>query len=239
MTTFPSMTDHILVWVFGIILPFLSALQSQKLSGSIQFNKESRKNLYLSNSLMLAIAGSVILLIWTVKQRAFQFLGFTLPSTEHQKLVFLLVFLFLAGYAIDLYFGSRKIRQLKKEESWFEKSSFLPESFKELPTYTLLCLSAGIFEEIIYRGFMVTYFLPLFPSPGGLPWVAIIAPSILFSLAHKYQGWGAVIKIFIFSLLLGTIFILSKSIYPTMVLHFLIDLIGGIVTLMQYKKRNQ
>ena len=239
MTTFPSLADHLLVWVFGIILPFLSGLQSQKLSGSIQFNKESRKSLYLSNSLMLAIAGSVILIVWTAKQRAFKFLGFTLPSTEHQNLVFLLVFIFLAGYTIDLYFCARKIRQSKKEETWFEKSSFLPESFKELPAYIVLCLSAGIFEEIIYRGFMVTYFLPLFSSQADIPWVAIIAPSILFSLAHKYQGWDAVVKIFIFSLLLGSIFILSKSIYPTMALHFLIDLIGGIVTLLQYQKRNQ
>jgi uncharacterized membrane protein YbjE (DUF340 family) len=149
MTTFPSLADHLLVWVFGIILPFLSGLQSQKLSGSIQFNKESRKSLYLSNSLMLAIAGSVILIVWTAKQRAFQFLGFTLPSTEHQNLVFLLVFIFLGGYTIDLYFTAKKIRQSKKEESWFEKSSFLPESFKELPAYIVLCLSAGFFVEII------------------------------------------------------------------------------------------
>jgi membrane protease YdiL (CAAX protease family) len=238
MTTFPSLVDHLLVWAFGIILPFFSGLQSQKLSGSIQFSKESRKTLYLSNSLMLAIAGSVILILWTAKQRAFQFLGFSLPSTEHQNLVFLLVFLFLAGYTIDLYFSARKIRQSKKEESWFEKSSFLPESFKELPAYIVLCLAAGIFEEIIYRGFMVTYFLPLFSSPGDIPWVAIIAPSILFSLAHKYQGWDAVAKIFIFSLLLGAIFILSKSIYPTMVIHFLIDLIGGIVAILQFQKKN-
>jgi membrane protease YdiL (CAAX protease family) len=238
MADFPSIADHALVWIFGIILPFLSGLQSHNLSGAIQFNEQSRKRLYLSNSLMLAIAGSAILLMWTAKQRSFDGLGFRFPNMDNFFPVMILVFAFLIGYAVDLYLSARKINQLKKEASWFERSSFLPESFKELPSYIILCLSAGIFEEIIYRGFMVTYFLPLISTPGEVPWMAILAPSILFSLAHTYQGWIAVIKIFIFSILLGIIFILSKSIYPTMVLHFFIDLIGGIVALIQYRKQN-
>ena len=139
---------------------------------------------------------------------------------------------------LDLYISSKKIKNDQKEDSWFEKSSFLPQHLRELPAYTLLCLCAGIFEEIIYRGFMVTYFLPLQGIENTIPWIALIAPSVLFSLAHTYQGWIAVIKIFIFSLLLGTIFIVTKSIYPTMILHFLIDLIGGIVAMTQYKKKD-
>jgi membrane protease YdiL (CAAX protease family) len=146
-----------------------------------------------------------------------------------------LIGVFIIGYLIDLLISTRKIKDLQQEENWFEKSSFLPEKAKELPTYVLLCLCAGIFEEIIYRGFMVTYFLPTDGS-DNIPWVALFAPSVLFSLAHTYQGWIAVIKIFIFSLLLGAIFILTKSIYPTMILHFLIDLVGGIVAMKQYKK---
>jgi membrane protease YdiL (CAAX protease family) len=114
----------------------------------------------------------------------------------------------------------------------------LPEKTRELPSYIILCLCAGIFEEIIYRGFMVTYFLPLNGTENEIPWMAIFAPSVLFSLAHTYQGWTAVIKIFIFSLLLGVIFIITKSIYPTMILHFLIDLVGGIVAMIQFNKKN-
>ena len=115
-----------------------------------------------------------------------------------------------------------------KEEDWFEKSSFLPEKFRELPSYILLCICAGVFEEIIYRGFMVTYFLPT-DEPTTFPILALVAPSVLFSMAHYYQGWASVLKIFIFSTLLSWIFITSKSIYLNMALHFLIDLISGVV----------
>jgi len=236
MEVFPSLADDVLIWIFGIILPFFSGLQSQLLAGSLHYNESTRKKLYLSNSLMLAVAGSVILVLWQFKKRNFINLGFKAPDLANQYwTVFLLISVFIIGYLIDLIISARKIKDLQQEENWFEKSSFLPEKAKELPAYVLLCLCAGIFEEIIYRGFMVTYFLPTDGS-DNIPWVALFAPSVLFSLAHTYQGWVAVIKIFIFSLLLGTIFIVTKSIYPTMILHFLIDLIGGIVAMKQYKK---
>jgi len=239
MVEFPALADHVLIWVFGIILPFMSGLQSQQLSGSIQFNEYTRRKLYLSNSLMLGIAGSIILGLWLFKQRSFDALGFRLPQLENQYItVSTLIIVFIIGYALDLYISAKKMNSLKESEIWFERSSFLPEKIKELPSYIVLCLCAGIFEEIIYRGFMVTYFLPLMGNENDIPWMAIFAPSVLFSLAHTYQGWSAVIKIFIFSLLLGIIFILTKSIYPTMVLHFLIDLIGGIVAMLQFQKKN-
>lgn len=238
MESFPSLADDVLIWIFGIILPFFSGLQSQLLAGSLRYNEYTRKKLYLSNSLMLALAGSVILILWQFKQRNFISLGFKKPDLANQYwTVFLLIGVFIIGYLIDLMISARKIKDLQKEENWFEKSSFLPEKTKELPAYVLLCLCAGIFEEIIYRGFMVTYFLPTDGSTN-IPWVALFAPSVLFSLAHTYQGWVAVIKIFIFSILLGSIFIITKSIYPTMILHFLIDLIGGIVAMKQYKKED-
>lgn len=237
MDVFPSLADHILIWVFGIILPFLSGLQSQLLSGTIQYNEYSRKKLYLSNSIILALAGSVVLFLWAFKKRSFISLGFTNPDVEKQLITVLgLITVFVVGYLIDLYISGRKTKEAIQDDNFFEKSSFLPEKLKELPSYILLCLCAGIFEEIIYRGFMVTYFLPLQGTVNEIPLMAIIAPSILFSLAHTYQGWTAVIKIFIFSLLLGSIFIITKSIYPTMVLHFLIDLVGGIIAMKQYKK---
>lgn len=239
MEGFPSLADHILIWIFGIILPFVSGLQSQLLAGSLQFNEYTRKKLYLSNSLMLAIAGSSVLLLWLLKQRGLSTLGFSLPRLHNQYFtVFFLVAAFIIGYVIDLYFSAKKMNALKQEDNWFEKSSFLPEKTRELPFYIILCLCAGIFEEIIYRGFMVTYFLPLNGTENEIPWMAIFAPSVLFSLAHTYQGWTAVIKIFIFSLLLGVIFIMTKSIYPTMILHFLIDLVGGIVAMIQFNKKN-
>ena len=83
---------------------------------------------------------------------------------------------------------------------------------------------------------MVGYFLE--GTKEGIPWLALLAPAILFSLAHFYQGWAAVLKITILAILLNVIFIYSQSLYPTMIIHFLIDLIGGIVAMLQFQKKN-
>jgi membrane protease YdiL (CAAX protease family) len=230
MFNFPALPDHILIWIFGIILPFLSGMQSDKLQGKIIFNESSRRRLYLANSLMLAISGASILVVWFFKDRDFKVLGFN-KSIQFSTPLFLVLGIFILSYAIDVFFTKREINQhnKNKEQDWFEKSSFLPEKFRELPSYILLCICAGVFEEIIYRGFMVTYFLPIDEPPTTFPLLALLAPSVLFSLAHYYQGWTSVVKIFIFSTLLSWMFITSRSIYLNMVLHFLIDLISGVV----------
>ncbi len=232
---FPSLTDHLYIWIFGIILPFLSGLQSHQLSGSIKFDAQLRRKLYLSNSLMLSLAGGSVLLMWLFKKRPLTSLGFSLPDWDKYVLIILLLFVFISLYLADLFISSRKQQHSSNEAEWYEKSSFLPEKWKEIPAFMLLCLCAGVFEEIIYRGFMVNYFIQ--DNPGSMfPATALLAPAILFSLAHFYQGWTSVFKIFLFTLLLNFIFIQTKSLYPTMIIHFLVDLISGMSAL--FSKRN-
>ena len=236
MNNFPSLPDHLVVWIFGIIFPFLSGLQSEKLNGQIIFNPETRKKLYLGNSLMLSLSGFSILGIWYFKQRPFESLGFKMPE-QFTPVLTTTICIFLAAYAIDLLYSKKQLANKSREENseWFDKSSFLPEQKSELKYYLILCLCAGIFEEIIYRGFMVTYFLPI--QQQGFPFLALIGPAILFSLAHYYQGWQAVFKIMAFSALLGWIFILSKSIYLNMFIHFSVDLLSGLMIMKSKSKK--
>lgn len=234
ITEFPSLADHLLVWVFGIILPFLSGLQSDKLNGEIQFNAASRKKLYLGNSIMLSIAGTIIIGLWYLKDRTWHSMGFQLPGRENKEVVTICIILLSLGYILDLVFTY--LYQREEKEEWFDRSSFLPHSLNELTAYILLCLCAGIFEEIIYRGFMVNYFLENVSL--GIPWTAIIVPAILFSLAHFYQGWAAVLKISVLAILLNLIFIYTQSLYPTMIIHFAIDLISGLAGMKKLRAQS-
>lgn len=236
MDNFPSIADHILIWAFGIIIPFLSGLQSDKLSGNITFDTRARIRLYLANSMMLSLAGSSILILWMALQRPFNTLGLKSIDWHHQEVVILTTTLFILLYFTDAYITHKAIRKKGSTPEWINRYSFLPHRRIELPSYLLLCLSAGIFEEIIYRGFMVTYFMP---TGNNIPWMAILAPSVLFSLAHYYQGWTAVLKIVVFSMLFSIIFIYTKSIYPTIIIHFLVDVLSGIFYMVQQQKVRQ
>ncbi|MFN5422825.1 MAG: CPBP family intramembrane glutamic endopeptidase [bacterium] len=237
MDNFPSIADHIFIWAFGIIIPFLSGVQSQKISDSITFDSRARISLYLTNSLMLSIAGSAILVLWLATDRPFEHLGFRTIHWQHQQVIIIATILFILLYVADTLNTKKAIRQKGSSPEWIKKYSFLPQRRKELTSYILLCLCAGIFEEIIYRGFMVTYFMPA--DQEGFPLIALLAPAFLFGLAHYYQGWAAVIKIGIFSILFGIIFIYSKSLYPTIVIHFLVDVLSGVFYMNQLNKLEQ
>jgi membrane protease YdiL (CAAX protease family) len=233
MHEFPLITDHLLVWVFGLAVPFLSGVQSRREMDDIVFTERVRRRFYLANSMFLAIAGNAILLHWAWRDRPFSLMGFR-PNLDinHPLLTIALVALLAILYFADLAFAVRQtLRSGTADAALGEGTPFLPRRMRELPAYTLMCLSAGIFEEIIYRGFMVTYFLPQHNGGSGLPVLAIIAPALLFSLAHGYQGWQAVGKIFLLSVLLAVIFVASGSIWLVMLIHTLIDLIGGIVAI--------
>ena len=238
MQAFPALSDHILVWVFGMIIPFLSGMQSDKLKGELSFTADARKRLYLGNAFMLMISGLIIVAGWLWHSRPLQTLGVDIHISQSTTLYILISF-FVIAYTTELIISTKKRlnRTQAEEKEWFEESSFLPEKRNELPYYILLCMAAGIFEEIIYRGFMINYFLPDKQVSIFIFILRISAPAALFSMAHYYQGWSSVAKIFIFSLLLSLMYVESGSLIPGMILHFLVDLISGL-TAMKKKNRN-
>jgi membrane protease YdiL (CAAX protease family) len=68
--------------------------------------------------------------------------------------------------------------------------------------------------------------------------LSILLPAFVFSVAHFYQGVKAVVKIFILAIIFGYIFIYSGSLLIVMILHLLVDAIGGLLT-MKYMKEDE
>ena len=239
MDNFPVLSDHILVLIYGLVIPFMSGVKSLENFENIQFTEAIRRRFYLANSLFLFLAAVVILVTWWLHDRPFDAMGFRLSiDVKNQELTFSLIALLAILYAGDLLMSIRKWKKRDLTVDTLDDTTpFLPRKLRELPAYIVMCISAGVFEEIIYRGYMVTYFLPEYNFSTGLPILAVTAPAFLFSLAHYYQGWQAVLKIFLLSLLLGIIFLSSGSIWVVMIIHFLIDLIGGLVAMRLMKSQ--
>ena len=230
MNAFPLLSDHILVLLFGWLLPFLSGVKSREGFRGIVFTESLRRSFYLSNSLFLFLSAAVIMIHWAWQERAISWMGFRSDLTvKNLPLTLSLTLLLAVLYFGDILFNlirSSGERDRAREEM-IEKMPFLPRYVRELPAYLVMCLAAGICEEIIFRGFLVTYFLPELNQRTGLPYLSVLVPALLFSLAHFYQGWQAILKIFVLSVLLALIFIVGGSIWWVMIIHFLIDLIGG------------
>ena len=100
----------------------------------------------------------------------------------------------------------------------------LPVNLLEYLPYSALAITAGVCEEFVYRGFGIAAF-----SKAGLPlWLVVIVSSILFGLAHAYQGRGGIISTGIFGVLLAIGRLWSGSLVPVMMWHAGLDLAAGI-----------
>ena len=100
----------------------------------------------------------------------------------------------------------------------------LPRNPLEQFTFLLLAVTAGLCEEFLYRGFAMAAF-----SRAGLPvWLIVLSSSVLFGLAHLYQGKGG----FVTTTILGVIFGAARaswfSLAPVIVWHMTIDCLAGI-----------
>ena len=224
----PSFTDHILVLLLGLVLPFLSGMRGITQLQHIHFNEATRRRFYLSNGLVLWILAAAVTGIWLWKDRPLSLMGFR-PAEWNLPTIALTAGIFIL-YLADIIVSAGSADQRRDTtEHWDTHLPFLPGHTRELPAYAFMCISAGVCEEILYRGFLVTYFID--PMKQGFPILAAIVPALLFSLAHVYQGYRAMAKIFVISLLFGLVFIFSKSLIIVMAVHVLIDLAGGILSM--------
>ena len=234
MDKFPLWLDHILAFIFCIAIPLYGARQRKGFPG-ITFNSFHKKQLYISGSFSLFLLGAAVGIVWLIFQRPLSELGLTQPTNFSgwwwMPIVFILIYLIDAIFTLSTKKGIDET-----VENWKNRTPFLPTKIKELPEYFLMCFSAGVFEEIAYRGFLVTYCWYLFDGSNYQQLLAIAVPAFAFAVAHFYQGAKAVLKIFFLAMFFGYMFLLSGSLLMVMILHFLIDAIGGLLTIKYMKE---
>lgn len=234
MNNFPHWIDHIVAFIFCAAIPFYAGWKKRKGFTITYFSSAEKKNIYVSGSFSLFLMAAVVITVWLIFRRAVSELGLTQPVNINQWWWVLLIFIVVyVGDIIITLFNKKGIEEAK--DNWKKRTPFLPTRKNELPEYVLLCFSAGVFEEIVYRGYLITYCIYLFEQSAFQNYLAIFFPALVFSIAHFYQGFKAVIKIFVLSVFFGYLFLLSGSLLIVMILHFLVDLAGGLLT-MKYLK---
>jgi membrane protease YdiL (CAAX protease family) len=79
--------------------------------------------------------------------------------------------------------------------------SLLPKSLPEVVVWVAVSMTAGICEELAFRGFLQRQFRAL---TGNLA-VAVVAQGLVFGLFHAYQGWRNVVVISALGVLYGAL----------------------------------
>lgn len=107
----------------------------------------------------------------------------------------------------------------------------LPRTAAEMIMWILLSVTAGICEEIIFRGYLQRQFTAWTRNAV----VGIILAAAFFGAGHSYQGGRQPILIGIFGLLFGILAQMRRSVKPGMITHALQDGVTGIIASVMYK----
>jgi len=116
---------------------------------------------------------------------------------------------------------SGKIRA-KAAKSARRLSFILPSTQEERGWWWLVCVTAGICEEIVYRGFLLHY-LHVLPFHLGLTRALVVA-AVIFGIAHLYQGVAGGISTAVIGFVFGGLFLVTGSLLIPMVIHAVMDL---------------
>ena len=104
--------------------------------------------------------------------------------------------------------------------------NLIPHSPSETVVYLLLTVTAGICEEIIFRGYLQRQFSALTRSPAA----GLILQAAVFGIAHGYQGPKFMFIIAVFGSMFGLLVAWRRSLRPAMAAHFLQDAVIGLLT---------
>lgn len=98
----------------------------------------------------------------------------------------------------------------------------MPHNPSERRLFWAVSATAGICEELFFRGFLTWYFLAWMG-----PISAVILSSALFGIGHVYLGVSQVPKTAMIGLILAIVVSLTGSLWPAMLLHAAVDWNSG------------
>jgi uncharacterized protein len=111
-----------------------------------------------------------------------------------------------AAYAVSHLLGPSSAKSV---------DSLLPSSFVEVLVWTATCATAGICEEMVFRGYLQRQ---LRAFTGNLA-AAVVAQGVIFGLFHAYQGWKNVTVICVLGVLYGALAAWRGNLRANMMAH--------------------
>ena len=204
------------VWL--VLVPVAALLQQPPPLDEIRAH---RVGFYAASIAFLAVAGLLTLAVAPELRHAPGLLR-TWPSSPGALL--LPAALLTAGGLLVVY----AFRGLSGRLGWQETGvvrAIMPEAAREKGVFALLSLAAGVFEELVFRGFLPLFLMPWTGSylGGALP------VAVVFGFLHAYQGRHGIARTALMGGILAVGVVWTGSLWPSIFAHAALDLILGLV----------
>jgi|SRR5271154_4616295 len=215
-------SEHVLALFLFIGVPIWDVLETR----ALKIGTNPRRKIF-SYQRIVIVEWIAALAAWiTLRSHAF-FIWPAAHQTALQKIgisfVLGLVVALLVGSLLPAVLARRSAKLRDKILKACKRLAFiLPDTREERAWFALVSVTAGICEEVLYRGFLIRY-LSYSPWHAGL-WIALGISSIAFGMAHGYQGLSGIIGTAMLGAVMVVVFAATGSLWLPMALHAVIDL---------------
>ncbi|MFN3835981.1 MAG: CPBP family intramembrane glutamic endopeptidase [Glycocaulis sp.] len=190
----------------------------------------ARPALYRETMASLWALAAVCVVFWLLSGRDLAGLGLRLPEEGWRGWLAwamagaaTLYFLVWVPVALALSRKDRaKTRELIRSAEGIDL--IRPRTQAEHRLFPWLAVTAGITEEIIFRGFLIGALALLMPL-----WAAALASVAIFTAAHFYQGAAGLVRVAPMAAMLTAVFVAGNSLWPVIIIHIAADLSVGAV----------
>ena len=190
--------------------------------------ERARRGMWLRAILSQWALVALLAVLWRWRGRPFTSLGLGAPAPWGLAGVLLgvaLVAVVLAAQRRQV--ASRPELAARVRERLASVTVLMPHSRAELPGFVSLAITAGVCEEILFRGFVCWVLASVLPAF----WMAALGQAVLFGLAHAYQGPRGIVTTGAVGVFMAGIVWVSGSLWPAMLVHALMDVHAGDMAL--------
>jgi len=222
----PQLIDHIAFVLFAVAFPIWDFFAIRRRVALIRAGRtELRMGLYrriIREQWLMAIA---LLAGWFALGRSSAALGLVPRGGALAWTGYGLSALVSAALLIQVWSVLRNPESLASMRDKFGKVMFLlPHTQSERRAFDAVSVTAGVCEEVIYRGYLIAYLMAVFAAPF---WVAALLSSLVFGFAHAYQGPTGIPRTAAAGGVLALLYGLTGSLWAPIVVHAVIDMTSG------------
>jgi len=217
--------DIVLIFfVLGVVVPWRGRKRLQQLLAKPRVEPAERLSLYRSTIAFQWIAAAVVAWRSWAHGLTLQQLGLVMPRR------FWLIVITISGAVVVVTLQWLNLRRMGRSTSPFRgplqalAERILPQSSTELVPFLGLAVTAGLCEEFLYRGFAMAV-IGRAALPTG---VIVLLSSVLFGLAHLYQGRAGFVSTLVLGLLFGFSRAALGSLLPVIAWHTGVDVVAGV-----------
>lgn len=217
--------DFWLIFLFlGVVIPWRGYIRLQRLLKTPSVNTIEKLSLYGFTIVFQWAAVGVV--AWRALARGMTpaQLGVVPQSRIEIILVSLLGAALLGGFHWWRLWKIQKLEGPAPDLMRKLARLIFPTTMVELLPYFALAITAGVCEEFLYRGFAMA----ALTGAGLAKWAVVIVSSILFGVAHAYQGRGGILSTLVMGILFAVARLAYDSLLPVMVWHATVDVVAGI-----------